>query len=96
VSSSSSLPSKEYKTFTNEYFEIEKEDKNESLGLKVHICGDGSRKNKVIEQLFNTKKITDKNYLKRGKIELKTEQFYWIAITYNDISKKTINLIKDI
>ena len=78
-----------------EYFEIEKEEKNESLGLKVHICGDGSRKNKVIEQLFNTKKITDKNYLKRGKIELKTEQFYWIAITYNDISKKTIDLIME-
>ena len=77
----------------HEFFEIEKEDINKTLGLKVHICGNNKFKDKVIDELFSSKKITDKKYSSRAKREFKTDQFYWIAQIYEDISKVIIDKI---
>ena len=76
----------------HEFFEIEEEEINKNLGLKVHICGNNKFKNKVIEELFSSK-ITDKKYSSRAKREFKTDQFYWIAQIYQDISKEIVNKI---
>ena len=81
----------------HEFFEIEKENKNEALGLKVHICGNNLFKDKVIEDLFSSSKITDKIYSSRAKKEFRTDQFYWIAQDYQNISKEIIdNIMKEI
>ena len=79
----------------HESFEIEKEEKNESLGLKVHICGDNPLKQKIIDELFGSTKITDRQYSSRAKREFKTDQFYWIAKVYDNISKKKIDEIME-
>ena len=83
---------KSSKVKKHEFFEVEKEEKNKNLGLKVHICGDSPLKRKVIDELFSSK-ITDKIYHSRARREFKTDQFYWIARKYEDISKETINKI---
>ena len=83
---------KSSKVKEHEFFEVEKEEKNTSLGLKIHICGNNSFKEKVISNLFSSK-ITDKEYTSRAKKEFKTDQFYWIARTYSDISKETLDKI---
>ena len=81
----------------HEFFEIEKEEKNEKLGLKIHICGNNAFRKKVIDELFSSTKITDKHYSSRAKREFKTDQFYWIAQTYQNISKEIIdNIMKEI
>ena len=84
------------KTKLHEYFEIEKEEKNTALGLKIHICGDNSFKEKIISNLFSSK-ISDKHYSSRAKREFKTDQFYWISKIYKDLSQETLDEIqKDI
>ena len=83
----------EFRNKKHEFFEIEKEDINKALGLKVFICGNKIFKDKVIDELFSSKKITDKNYSSRANREFKTDQFYWIARVYQDISKEIIDKI---
>jgi GTP-binding protein EngB required for normal cell division len=81
----------------HEFFEIEKEEKNEKLGLKIHVCGNNIKKKDVIENLFTGKKITDKTYINRAKREFMTDQFYWIAKLYEKFNNNTINdIMKDI
>ena len=75
----------------HEFFEIEKEEKNEKLGLKIHICGNNNKKKDVIENLFTGKNITDKQYINRAKKEFMTDQFYWIAKLYEKFTDNTIN-----
>ena len=77
----------------HEFFEIEEEDKNKTLGLKVHICGNNLFKNRIVDELFSSTKISDKNYSSRAKREFKTDQFYWIAQVHQDISKEIIDKI---
>ena len=80
----------------HEFFEIEKEEKNTSLGLKIHICGDNSFKEQIISNLFSAK-ISEKQYHSRAKREFKTNQFYWIARIYKEleISNDILNKIMD-
>jgi len=77
----------------HEFFEVEKEEKNTKLGLKIHICGNNSHRKDVINELFSSTKITDNNYTKRATNEFKTDQFYWIAKIYKDFSEKIIEEI---
>ena len=72
----------------------DEEEKNESLGLKIHICGDNERKKDIMDNLFSTK-ISDKKYKNRGTNEFKTEQFFWIVKTYNEFTNNTINAIME-
>ena len=79
----------------HEFFQIENEEKNENLGLKIHICGNNIKKKDVIENLFTGNKITKKEYIKRANREFKTDQFYWIAKLYEKFTEQTINDIMD-
>ena len=73
--------------------EDEKIEKNTELGLKVYICGDLPEKNKLINDIFN-KKISDKMLIQKGNLEFKTDQFYWIARIFPNLSNETIASIK--
>ena len=56
---------------------------NKLLCLKIHILGNGDKKNYVINNIFK-KDIVDE-YLKNiAQKEFETEQFHWIARIYND------------
>ena len=79
----------------HDFFEVEKEEKNTKLGLKIHICGNNSQMKDVIDELFSSTKITDNNYTKRATREFKTDQFYWIAKIYKDFSEQIIKEIMD-
>ena len=65
---------------------------NNSLGLKIYICGNLPEKEKVRKDLFNNK-INHEKYAKRATYQYQTDQFYWIAKTYEDLSENTIDLI---
>lgn len=86
---------KKKKKKEHQSFIIEEEEKNKDLGLKIHICGDNPLKQKIIDEFFNSTKITDKKYNSRAQREFKTDQFYWIANVYDNISKEVINKIKE-
>ena len=73
------------------YLEDEKIEKNTELGLKIYICGNLPQK-KQFTDIFN-KGISDPRYKHRGEFEFKTDQFYWIAKIFEDLSKQTISLI---
>ena len=79
----------------HDFFEVEKEEKNTKLGLKMHICGNNSQMKDVIDELFSSTKITDNNYTKRATREFKTDQFYWIAKIYKDFSEQIIKEIME-
>ena len=70
----------------------EKKEKNNSLGLKIIICGNLPEKDKVIKDLFKNE-IEYEKFETRGTYQYKTDQFYWIAKTYEDLSENSINLI---
>ena len=74
--------------------EDEKIENNTELGLKVYICGDLPEKNKLINDIFN-KKISDKTLFEKANQEFKTDQFYWIARIFPNLSNQTIDLIKE-
>ena len=78
------------------FFGLEDEiiEKNTELGLKVYICGDLPEKNKLINDIFN-KKISDKTLFEKANQEFKTDQFYWIARIFPNLSNQTIDLIKE-
>ena len=82
------------KSFSYFNIEDEKEEINNTLGLKIHICGNLPEKEKIIKDLF-VNGITNKDYESRATYEFKTNQFYWIAKTYQDLSEGTIKLIID-
>ena len=82
------------KSFSYFNIEDEKEEINNTLGLKIHICGNLPEKEKIIKDLF-VNDITNKDYESRATHEFKTNQFYWIAKTYQDLSEGTIKLIID-
>ncbi len=73
--------------------EDEKIEKNTELGLKIYICGNLPQK-KQFTDIFK-KEITDQRYTQRGEFEFKTDQFYWIAKIFEDLSKQTISIISD-
>ena len=58
------------------------ENKNCSI-LKIHICGVGERKKRVIDLLFR-KKISTPDLISRGDSEYKSDDFYWITKIYKD------------
>ena len=49
--------------------------------VKVHICGESSVKEKIL-QLFNSE-INNPDYRSKGDYEYKTNDFYWIIKIYN-------------
>ena len=67
-------------------------EKPKKLSLKIYICGELPQKDIIIETLFKDK-ITNQNYIDRGTHEFLTEQFYWIARTYDELSEQTIQSI---
>ena len=67
-------------------------EKNENLGLKIYICGELPQKDEIIESLFKAS-ITNENYINSGTHEFKTDQFYWIARKYDELSEQTIESI---
>ena len=71
--------------------EDEKIEKNTELGLKIYICGNLPQKKKFTD-IFN-KGISVPRYNHRGDFEYKTDQFYWIAKIFEDLSKQTISII---
>ena len=73
------------------YLIEEKEELNQSIGLKIHICGNLPEKNKITENLFHDG--IDINHIDRGTHQYKTNQFHWIAKVYQDSSEETINSI---
>lgn len=78
----------------NKFLDIfgEKQEKNEELGLKIYICGNLPQKDKIMKDLFK-KNISDKRYSSRATHEFKTDQFYWIAKEYSNLST---NIFKSI
>ena len=51
--------------------------------IKVHICGYGQRKKKVLDLLFNSK-ISKLDLKEKGDTEYKSKDFYWITKIYED------------
>ena len=51
--------------------------------IKIHICGYGERKKKVIDLLFKSK-ITRPEFKIKGDSEYKSSDFYWITKIYKD------------
>ena len=51
--------------------------------IKIHVCGVGERKKKVMNQLFNSK-ITREEFKDKGDKEFKSNDFYWIIKHYED------------
>lgn len=70
----------------------EKEVIIKDIGLKLYICGNLPQKEKVINELFK-EKITNNNYIQKATNEFKTNQFYWIAKIYDDLSDQAIKSI---
>ena len=62
------------KSFSYFNIEDEKEEINNTLGLKIHICGNLPEKEKIIKELF-VNGITDKDYKSRAKMNLKQIKF---------------------
>ena len=67
-------------------------EKQKNLGLKIYICGELPQKDEIIESLFKAP-ITNKNYINSGTYEFETDQFYWIARKYDELSEQTIESI---
>ena len=76
----------------NPYLIDDKKDKNICLGLKIYICGFLQEKNNVIRKLFKNE-IKHQKYAQRATHQYETDQFFWIAKTYPDLSENTIDLI---
>ena len=83
----------EYKRKLSYLIDEKEEEINKSLGLKIHICGNLPEKDLVFNRLFNQE--VDENYKDRASKQYKTTQFHWIAKIYEDLSKKTIESIKN-
>jgi len=56
---------------------------NKTTIIKIHICGYGERKKKVIDLLFKSK-ITRPDLITKGDTEYKSSDFYWITKIYKD------------
>ena len=56
---------------------------NKTTIIKIHICGYGERKKKVIDLLFKSK-ITRPDLITKGDTEYKSSDFYWITKIYDD------------
>ena len=67
-------------------------EKNKALGLKIHICGNTIENADIISGIFN-EELKDIKYQERAELQYKTNQFYWIAKNYPNISEETINTI---
>ena len=67
-------------------------EKQKNLGLKIYICGELPQKDEIIESLFKAP-ITNENYINSGTHEFETDQFYWIARKYDELSEQTIESI---
>jgi len=65
--------------------------------IKIHICGYGERKKKVIDLLFKSK-ITKSELKTKGDTEYKSSDFYWITKIYDDeiVTTEKCNEIEDI
>ena len=61
----------------------QKASEKENRVIKIHICGLGERKAKIIEQFFKSK-ISQEKFKSKGDNEFKTNDFYWIIKKYND------------
>ena len=59
-------------------------------GLKIYVFGDYQEL--LYKSIFNSK-ITNKDYIKRAENEFRTDQFYWIAKFYKDLTKINLSLI---
>ena len=64
--------------------------------MKIHICGKGERKKKVINLLFKSK-ISKPHLQSKGDSEYKSNDFYWITKIYNDdiITKEMVNEMEE-
>ena len=51
-----------------------------------------TQKDEIIESLFKAP-ITNENYINSGTHEFETDQFYWIARKYDELSEQTIESI---
>ena len=76
---------------SEDYFDIYEENRRENndLGLKIHVLGNLPEKEQVIRDIFKNS-ITDRRYRTMGTHEYKTDQFYWIAKNYLELSEKTM------
>ena len=65
--------------------------------IKVHICGNGERKKKVIDLLFKSK-ISKPDLKEKGDTEYKSKDFYWITKIYEDeiLNKEKCKKIEEI
>ena len=68
---------KEEHTFSEEF------ERKDIKPIKIHICGNGERKKKVIDLLFKSK-ITRPDLKGKGDTEYKSSDFYWITKIYKD------------
>ena len=72
-------------------------EKKEIKTIKIHICGYGERKKKVIDLLFKSK-ISKSELKTKGDTEYKSSDFYWITKIYKDeiVTTEKCNEIEDI
>lgn len=63
--------------------------KNGFFGLKIFIIGNHEEIINIYESIFISK-IVDKDFIKRAEKEFKTDQIYWIAKFYKDLTKENI------
>ena len=66
--------------------------KNCFFGLKIFIIGNHEEIINIYESIFISK-IIDKDFIKRAEKEFKTDQIYWIAKFYKDLTKENISSI---
>ena len=75
-----------FRKSSHDNIDLDEEDQNnreESKVIKIHICGKGERKKKVIDLLFKSK-ISTPDLKSKGDTEYKSSDFYWITKIYKD------------
>ena len=91
------------KLFRKSSHDLDEEDKTnkqvkkeEPKVIKIHICGNGERKKKVVNFLFKSK-ISSADLQSKGDTEYKSSDFYWITKIYEDevLTEEKCNQIEE-